>query len=237
MTMHLTQAALLFYIVSASNFLLSIETFAKAEPQDRHSTCDGSNEPNVSASRTSVDLGWSGGSSIDINIPVQVEYQTSAKFSAIVIGNSDVISHVRMRDSKLMWDREDYRPCANPSDIVVHIVGPSVTAWTLNGPGRLNLNTISQDTLKITSHGTGSVTADGYVKDVVLRSSGPARVDLSKLETQRASVQIRGSGEIDIAPREDADISTSGPAVVKIYGSHAKLHVRSHGSAQVIQVP
>ncbi|MCJ2143908.1 GIN domain-containing protein [Methylobacterium sp. E-066] len=106
----------------------------------------------------------------------------------------------------------------------------------MHGTAHLTLNNIRQDSLKITRHGTGRITADGDVKEIWLRASGTGSADLGRLETQRATVRISGSGEVDLAPREDADISVSGRAVLRIHGDGAKLHILSHGSAQVTQV-
>lgn len=214
-----------------------MEAFAEVRADKGQSGCDTSRRPSVNAPHSIADLGWSGTTAIDINIPAHVEYRPSAKAEASVSGYADLVSHARLIDGRLVWDREDYRPCIAPGDLVVHIAGPAVATWAIHGIGQLNLNNVSQDTLEITMDGAGSISANGDVKEIILRAMGAGRTDLSRLETQHASVHIYGSGKIDLAPHEDADISISGSALVKVHGNQAKLHVRSHGSAQVIQVP
>ena len=231
------QIALLFLCIYTTYFSSVVETLAKGRADGRHTSCDTSPGPSVSAPRSTVDLGWTGTDAISINIPAQVEYQPASRAEATVNGNPDLVSHVRLIDGKLVWDTEDHHPCIAPADLIVHIVGPSVAAWRIHGIGQLKLNNVSQDTIQITKHGTGSVTASGDVKEIVLRAAGTGSADLSRLKTQRASVHIHGSGEVDLTPSEDAEISITGHAILRVHGDRAKLHVRSHGSARVIQVP
>ncbi len=230
--MKIASCARILFVVCSS---IVVPTFVTARTDGRRSWCDAMKESSASAPRTSVDLGWSGSDSIDIGIPARVQYRPGPKAEATVTGNADLASHVRLRDGQLEWDSKDYEDCY-PTDLVVHLVGPPVAEWTIHGTAHLDLNNIRQDVLKITRHGIGRITADGDVRETWLRASGRGSADLGRLETQRATIRISGSGEVDVAPREDADISISGRAVLRIHGNGAKLHIQSHGRAQVIQV-
>ena len=64
----------------------------------------------------------------------------------------------------------------------------------------------------------------------VINCSVPSYAPLTQTPAQAATV--------DLAPREDADISISGSAVVRLHGA-AAARIRSHvsGSGQIIQMP
>lgn len=194
----------------------------------------GSGEPRT------VDLAWSGGDVIKIRIPAGVHYQPGPKPQASVSGDAELAGHVRIRDGTLEWDtfNDSIDDCFPAKSLVVQLSGPAVPAWTLNGSGELDLSDIKQDTLQITTHGSSLVTASGEVREVSLEAAGASRVDLSRLVAQKASTRIHGSATVDLAPREDADISISGSAVVRLHGS-AAARIRSHvsGSGQIQQVP
>jgi Putative auto-transporter adhesin, head GIN domain len=252
-----------------------------------------------SAERRTVDLEWLGSDAVKIKIPAQVHYQPGPKPQASVSGAADLVGHVRLRDGTLEWDTVEWDAlvdCFRPGDLVVQFAGPAVTAWTLNGSGELDLADVKQDVLRITAHGSGTVTASGEVHEVSLDAAGSGRADLGRLVTQktnanihgsgdlkladtkqdvlriamhgsgvitasgtarevsleaagsgradlgrliaeRASAQIHGSANVDLAPRQDADISVSGSAVVKLHGAVARINSHVSGSGQIKQVP
>jgi Putative auto-transporter adhesin, head GIN domain len=252
-----------------------------------------------SGERRTVDLAWAGSDTVGIRIPAQVHYRPGPKPQASVSGDAELVSHVRLRDGTLEWDTVDWDTlvdCFPADDLVVQLSGPAVTAWTLNGSGELALSDISQDVLRITVHGSGTVTASGEVQEasldaaasgradlgrlvtrktsanihgssnlkladikqdvlritmhgsgvvtasgaaneVSLEAAGSVRADLGKLIAERASVKIHGSADVDLAPRQDADISVSGSSVVKLHGTVARINSHVSGSGEIKQVP
>jgi putative autotransporter adhesin-like protein len=182
-----------------------------------------------------VALEWQGGDAVQINIPARVHYRPGPTAQASVSGDAELISHVRMRGGTLEWDT--IVNCFSAGDLVVRLTGPAVPAWTLNGSGALDLSDIKQDELRIRMHGSGTVTASGEAHAASLDVAGSSSADLSRLITQQASASIRGSAEVDIAPREDVDISISGSAVVRLHGAVARIHSHVSGSGQIKQVP
>jgi hypothetical protein len=220
-----------------------------------------------------VDLEWPGSDAVRVDIPARVYYQPGPKPQASVSGDAELVSHVRMRDGTLAWDT--VVDCFPADDLVVRLSGPAVTAWTLNGSGKLDLSDIKQDVLRITTRGSGAVKAGGEAREVsldvagsgradlsgkqdVLRITtrgsggvtasgeahelsldvaGSSRVDLGRLVSEQANAHIRGSGEVDLAPRQDADISISGSAVVRLHGAVTRIQSHVSGSGQIKQVP
>ncbi|RXT42791.1 GIN domain-containing protein [Bradyrhizobium betae] len=111
------------------------------------------------------------------------------------------------------------------------------TIANIHGSATLKLADIKQDVLHVTMHGSGFVTASGSAKNVSLESAGSSRADLGRLIADRASAQIHGSGDVDLAPRQDADISVSGSSVVKLHGTVARINSHVSGSGAIKPVP
>jgi Putative auto-transporter adhesin, head GIN domain len=107
----------------------------------------------------------------------------------------------------------------------------------IRGSGEVVLADIKQEALRIVMHGSGGITASGEVHEVSLDTAGSGRADLGRLVTQQANARIRGSGDVDLAPREDADISISGSGVARLHGAVARIHSHVSGSGQIKQVP
>ena len=111
------------------------------------------------------------------------------------------------------------------------------TSASIHGSATLKLLDIKQDVLHIAVHGSGAITASGTAKEVSLESAGSSRADLGRLVTERASAKIHGSGNVDLAPRQDADVSVSGSSVVKLHGTVARINSHVSGSGAIKQVP
>jgi Putative auto-transporter adhesin, head GIN domain len=250
MNKRLAWIALVSFCISAACVLLAVLTSATGSFGDQRSwaattrSCaamlwgkrtagqdDGAraSEPRI------VDLEWRGSDAVKVDIPARVHYQPGPTAQASVSGDAELVSHVRMRDGKLAWDT--IVNCFRADDLVVRLTGPAVTAWTLNGSGTLDLADIKQDVLRITMHGSGTVTASGETHEASLDVAGSGKADLGRLVTQQANARIRGSAEADLAPREDADISISGSAVVRLHGAVARINSHVSGSGQIKQVP
>jgi hypothetical protein len=182
-----------------------------------------------------IELDWPGSDAIKINIPAHVYYQTGPTAHASITGDADLVGHARMRDGTLGWDTTFN--CLSGESLVVRLTGPAVTAWTLNGSGTLELSDIKQDALRIISRGSGTVTGSGEVNQTSIDVAGSGNLDLSKLVTKKADARIRGSADIELAPRDDVDIAIYGSAVVSLHGPVARVTSHVSGSGQIKQVP
>jgi Putative auto-transporter adhesin, head GIN domain len=107
----------------------------------------------------------------------------------------------------------------------------------IRGSWEVVLADTKQEVVRIVMHGSGGVTASGEAHEVSLDAAGSVRADLGRLVTQQVNAQIRGSGEVDLAPREDADISISGSSIARLHGAVARIHSHVSGSGQIKQVP
>lgn len=111
------------------------------------------------------------------------------------------------------------------------------TSANIHGSATLKLTDIKQDVLHIAMHGSGVVTGSGAAKEVSLESAGSSRAELGRLIADRASVKISGSGDVDLAPRQNVDISISGSSVVRLHGTVARINSHVSGSGAIKQVP
>jgi Putative auto-transporter adhesin, head GIN domain len=107
----------------------------------------------------------------------------------------------------------------------------------IRGSWEVVLADTKQEVVRIVMHGSGGVTASGEAHEVSLDAAGSVRADLGRLVTQQVNAQIRGSGEVDLAPREDADISISGSSIARLHGAVARINSHVSGSGQIKQVP
>ncbi|WP_245317192.1 GIN domain-containing protein, partial [Bradyrhizobium manausense] len=111
------------------------------------------------------------------------------------------------------------------------------TSVNMSGSTKLKLADAKQDMLRVVMSGSSAMTASGTAHEVSLDSAGSSRANLGGLITEQASAKIHGSGDVDLAPRQDADISVSGSAVVKLHGAVARVNSHVSGSGEIKRVP
>jgi Putative auto-transporter adhesin, head GIN domain len=163
---------------------------------------DGHDGAGASEPRT-IDLGWDGSDAVRVQIPAKVYYQPGPKAQASVSGDAELISHVRMHDGTLDWD--NVVDCVSADDLVVRFTGPAVTSWTLNGSGELHLSDIKQDVLRVTTHGSSTIAANGEVHDTSVETAGSGRIELN-IRQDTLHVTTHGSGAV-VASGEARDVS------------------------------
>jgi hypothetical protein len=182
----------------------------------------------------SVTLAWEPvGSEFQIALPATVTYQPGTPSQAIISGDPEAVSHVRLSGNTLAFD--DGFDC-DDLPVSVQLIGPAVPKWRLSGSGRLELSALAQEALDLRISGSGDVRASGSVQDISLRISGSGSGDFGKLTAKTASVQISGSGDADIAPQDQADIRVSGSGNVKVHGN-PKISSHVSGSGRIETVP
>ncbi|MDA9410697.1 GIN domain-containing protein [Bradyrhizobium sp. CCBAU 45384] len=111
------------------------------------------------------------------------------------------------------------------------------TSVNMSGSTNLKLADVKQDMLRVVMSGSSTITASGTANEVSLESAGSSRANLGGLITEQASAKIHGSGDVDLAPRQDADISVSGSAVVKLHGNVARINSHVSGSGEIKRMP
>ncbi|MEW6634238.1 MAG: DUF2807 domain-containing protein [Pseudomonadota bacterium] len=182
----------------------------------------------------SVTLAWEpAGGEFHIALPATVTYRPGMPSQAIVTGDPETVSHVRLSGNVLAFD-DDFNCDSGP--VSVQLTGPAVPSWRLSGSGKLELSEIAQETLDLRISGSGDVRASGSVRDLSLRISGSGSGDFRQLAAKTASVQISGSGNADIAAQDQADIRLSGSGNVQVHGS-PKINSHISGSGRVETVP
>jgi len=180
-------------------------------------------------------LPWTGGDTVSIDIPATVLFQPGPAGEASVTGEADLVDHLRLKGGRLTW--EGGFDCHRASALTLRLQGPPPAAWRVNGSGSLALSNLQQEKLAIAIRGSGKIEATGAVRELTLDIAGSGRADLRALAVEALSAHIRGSANADIAPREDADITVAGSALVTIHGHPAHLRTRVAGSGEIRQEP
>jgi hypothetical protein len=185
-----------------------------------------------SGPRTTREIAWKGGESLDIDIPADVRFtQAAGPAKVVVSGPADALAHVVIDNGHIGFDR----PEVDTQRLTVEIRAPKLTRFGLNGDGHLEIDDYNQDRLQVELTGDADVVAHGQAKTAVVTISGSGDADLSGLAADGTQVTISGSGEAKVAPKAWAKLDISGSGNVTLLSRPARLETHVSGSGQVDQ--
>jgi hypothetical protein len=183
----------------------------------------------------SVTLAFEPTDSLEISLPASITYQPGPKGEAVISGDPAVIRHVLLDGGRLGFDSEV--DCGPASRLTVRLTGPAIATWSIHGSSDLDLASLDQKALHLLVKGSAHVVANGTAQDVSLDLAGSADADLQGLAAKSADITVHGSGKVQIAAQDEADIDISGSALVRLHGHPARLRTHVSGSARIEDAP
>lgn len=177
-------------------------------------------------------LAWSGGDAIDIALPASVRLRAGAGDEVIVRGSPDTIAHVQLRGGRLSLD---CRWLAASRTIDVDLPDRAFRAVRISGSAKVNLENLNQPELALAISGSGNVRAQGAVDRLSATISGSGDARLAGVALKQLTAKISGSGSIEAAPRDEADVHISGSGNVRLLTRPVRLKTHVAGSGRISQ--
>lgn len=182
--------------------------------------------------QTTREIAWTGGDSLDVDLPADVEYtQGSGPAKLIVTGPQKAVADVEIQGGHVRFAHDRHRW----AELTIVMTAPSVTRFEMSGSGKLAIANYKQDKLNLDLSGDADVSAKGEARAVDLTISGSASADLGELKTRAATVDIAGSGDATLAPTESAKLDISGSGDVTLLTRPPKLESNISGSGNIHQ--
>jgi len=92
-------------------------------------------------------------------------------------------------------------------------------ALKLSGAGQVNIEALSAEVLEVDMPGACAINVSGKVGEQRIVLSGAGSYKAPKLESKRASVDLRGAGKATVWAVEDLDVAIRGIGSVEYYGT------------------
>jgi hypothetical protein len=181
--------------------------------------------------QTTRDLTWTGGDSLEVDVPADVQYTQGPVAKVTVSGLQRDVDDLEIDGGHLAW-RDGRHHHLHFGDLQVVMTAPSVTRFEINGSGKLAIANYKQDKLDLRISGNGDASATGETGAVGLNVSGSGDADLGGLKAKSAEVDISGSGQAKLAPSDSAkvDISGSGDVTLLTHPPQLSTHISGSGS-------
>jgi len=190
---------------------------------------------------TTRDVTWAGAESIELDVPADVTFTQAPVAKLAITGPKGAVDSVVVEGGRIRFaDGDGFsgvtiggRHHRHGRRLQIAIAAPNAHAFALNGSQTLSINGFKQDVLMLDIAGSGRVTARGEAKSVDVGLAGSGEIDLTELGVDDAKVDIAGSGETTLGPRQSADIVISGSGDVTLLTSPAKVSTDISGSGAV----
>jgi hypothetical protein len=177
------------------------------------------------------EIAWSGEDALEVDVRADVTYvQAPGPAKLTVTGPQQLIERLSVDGGRIR-----FRGRPSSSRITIAMTAPNVTRFNLSGNDRLTIENYDQNQLRLDVAGSSDVTAKGRARALSLEISGSGRADLGELQLEDADVDISGSGEARIAPRERADLDISGSGEITLLTRPRSLETDISGSGSIRQ--
>jgi len=189
----------------------------------------------ASGPMTTRDFAWSGGDSLELNAPADLEYTQGPTTKITITGPKDALDRLTIHDGRIDLNGSCFGVCMDDDQLKIVMTAPNITKFEANGSQTISILDYDQDQLKVQVSGSGDVTAKGKASHAVLHIAGSGDADLGGLTGNDVKVDISGSGDATIAPKQEADIQVSGSGDVRMLTRPAVVHSQISGSGDVTQ--
>jgi hypothetical protein len=178
---------------------------------------------------------WDGGDTLAVGGSMIVKVRKDGPPRVVMTGPDEMVAHAYLRAGRLgLEDRDNWwRNWRDQGPIEVTITGASLNDVTVSGSSQVTLGTLQQPALDVRVSGSGSITANGRVEQLDARVSGSGNARLQGLNARRGRTSVSGSGHVDLAALDDADVDISGSGQVRISARPGRLSQSISGSGRL----
>lgn len=114
------------------------------------------------------------------------------------------------------------------------VTAPAISHFHLNGGSRLSIEGYDQKSLFVSTEGKAQVDAAGRVNDVTVNMKGSGTVNLARLATSNASVDIGGMSTLVLAPVDGANLKVRNFASAVLLSKPKELTQSLEDSGRVV---
>ena len=172
---------------------------------------------------------WSGGDSVDIELPVTVHYGGSNSKQIVATGSHEALAHIQVRDGKIGSGCNNF----HWGDVDITLPATRFKHIGIFGPGRVEMTAVDQPELDISIVGPGTVEGRGKIANVGINIVGPGTLKLADLAMDSIDVHIVGPGHLEAGPKNKAYISIIGPGTLKLLSRPPELSTNIIGPANI----
>lgn len=192
---------------------------------------------------------WTGGESLNIDVPVRVIYDAASTETGITVsGPKDYVDAISFQNGTLslstgnlpdrahiQWSGSSLRGSSERDRLSIRINGGAAKAFNLSGHTDLEIRGYNQPSLNLTLVGNADVEVQGTTKTLVIDASGDTSAELDELLTTDATIRTSGDAGVKTSANGTVVIESSGESRVRLTRQPAELRQSLTGEAEVLR--
>ncbi len=186
------------------------------------------------ATATSRTLDWDGSDHVGMALRGHARYRPGTDDKVHVTGDPQVLAHLEVDQGDIQLDCRGWG--SRTEDLEITLPGRIFKRFEIAGTGKLTLDALDQEALKIEMAGVAKVEANGKVDRVEIEMAGIGHADFGQVKSREARVELAGIGKADIAPSEEARIEIAGPGEVRLHSRPKRVDTDIAGPGRVRNV-
>lgn len=169
--------------------------------------------------------------------PINLRIKQGPEINVVVKAESDIFSHMsyEVKNEKLEIGFKDNIRCFETDyGVWVNITVPNLESINSSGISEIIYDgSLDFAKLEIDISGKASIELLGEINEQTIRSSGTINVENFQLETESTTINVSGSGDIEVSCIDELNIDVSGSATIA-YTGNPSITQKSSGSLTLI---
>ena len=170
---------------------------------------------------------------VEINGSCDVSVSVGSAAGLTVTADDNFLEYIvtEVRDGTLVVEMKSgsYSPSVH---MKVYATVPSLAALAIRGSADADVTGLSGDRFELSIEGSGDAKASGKVGAVVAKVAGSGDVNASNVEARDATVEVSGSGDVEVWATDSLTVSIAGSGDVG-YKGEPKVTKSVAGSGSV----
>lgn len=173
---------------------------------------------------------WDGEDGLAVSVPATVRYVADGPARIVINGPDEMLEQLRVGQGQIrLCDR-----CRPHGRLSITVSGVALRNVALSGGGgEILLGYLNQDRLNLAIAGFGEMSAAGRIDRLELSISGSGAVRMAEASVRRADINIAGSGDVSVTPRDEANVRIAGSGNIHMAARPARVNQFIVGSGGI----
>ena len=180
--------------------------------------------------RGSRSLAWNGGDHVGIRVPADVRYRRGQGEQVVIEGDEALLPLIEIENGRIQMNCR----MRNMGRLDITLPGRDFRDYDLAGSVSLMLEGVDQPRLNFDIAGSVDVTATGRVDELDLDAAGSSEGHFGALEANVVTIDLAGSSEVEVAPRERLSVDAAGSTEVTLRTEPRTIDMDIAGSGRIV---
>ncbi|MFC1743290.1 head GIN domain-containing protein [Candidatus Riflebacteria bacterium] len=175
-------------------------------------------------------------SSINAGGAYQIEIKCNAKQKVELSGDSNLLPLVKIEVEKGVLMISNERSILPKLPLIINLSCKDIKKLYLHGASKTRFFSLHNEKLEVVLNGAGTLEGEGKTTELLLTSSGAARISLQNLLSKKAHITLQGASKASVFANEELNVTIYGVGRVNYFGNPKKIQKRIYGPGKLINM-